>query len=204
MITKITENVYKISFPDVNTCNAYFIQDKNILIDTGSIAVKRVLPTFLPIAPEDINFVMYTHMHYDHIGCFDLFSQSTQFASQAAIISFNKNPGEAIHDMETTLLANNGSFKLMSYEEATPKLRDMGFTIINTPGHTEGGVCILYKGDGMEFLFSGDTFFDPKMKIVGRTDLPTSNPQDLDISLRKLEIISYDILCPGHGKITKR
>ncbi len=203
MITRVTETIIKISFPDIETCNAYFIEDKNILIDTGSIAVKRALPKFLPIAPEDVTFVFFTHLHYDHIGCFDLFPQATLLVSQAGINLLKKNPGEAIHDMETTLLANNGSFHPMSYEEAMPRLKDMGFTIINTPGHTEGSVCILYKADGKEILFSGDTFFNSAMDVVGRTDLPTSNPRDLDISLRKLETISYDILCPGHGKITK-
>lgn len=203
MITRVTETIIKISFPDLDTCNAYFIEDKNILIDTGSIAAKRALPKFLPIASEDINFLFLTHLHYDHIGCFDLFPESTILTSQAAIDLLKKNPGEAIHDMETTLLAGNGTFHPMSYEEAAPRLKDMGFTIINTPGHTGGSVCILYKADGKEILFSGDTIFDPEMKTVGRTDLPTSNPRDLDITLRKLETISYDILCPGHGKITK-
>jgi glyoxylase-like metal-dependent hydrolase (beta-lactamase superfamily II) len=66
------------------------------------------------------------------------------------------------------------------------------FQIIETPGHTRDSICILYK----DILFSGDTIFSNK--YIGRTDLPESDPEKMQESLKKLLKIDYSILCPGH------
>jgi len=47
-----------------------------------------------------------------------------------------------------------------------------------------------------KILFSGDTIFH--RGTIGRTDLPTSLPKEMDKSLKKLAKYKYDILCPGH------
>jgi len=66
------------------------------------------------------------------------------------------------------------------------------FKIIQTPGHTQDSLCILYK----DILFSGDTIFQEGGR--GRTDLPGGNEQQILESIEKLENIDYKILCPGH------
>ncbi len=63
--------------------------------------------------------------------------------------------------------------------------------VIKTPGHTSDGLSFLYK----DVLFSGDTLFH---NGIGRTDLPTSNPKQMQESLEKLKKLKYKILCPGH------
>lgn len=68
------------------------------------------------------------------------------------------------------------------------------FKVIKTPGHTPGDICILYK----DILFSGDTIFDKEHHYIGRTDLPESNPNQIQKSLEKLKKINYKILCAGH------
>lgn len=70
-------------------------------------------------------------------------------------------------------------------------------TVIHTPGHTPGSVCIL--GEGV--LFSGDTLFKDG---VGRTDLPLGSKEDLEDSLKKkIFILPPDtVVYPGHGPET--
>ena len=65
------------------------------------------------------------------------------------------------------------------------------FKIIETPGHTGGSICLLYK----DVLFTGDTLFDCG---CGRVDLPSSEPSLMKESLEKLEKIKYKFFCPGH------
>lgn len=68
--------------------------------------------------------------------------------------------------------------------------------VIPTPGHTEGGVCYLIGKD----LFSGDTLF---RGTHGRTDLPHSNPADMQLSLKHLFSLPDDVVVyPGHGSPT--
>ena len=67
-------------------------------------------------------------------------------------------------------------------------------TIISTPGHTRGSISIWYEEE--KILFSGDTIF--ANGSYGRTDLPTSVPEELEKSISKLKEYKYEILCPGH------
>lgn len=70
--------------------------------------------------------------------------------------------------------------------------------IIETPGHTPGGMCILMD----DVLFSGDTLF---FGSIGRTDLPGGNEEQLIASVReKLMTLPDDTLVlPGHMRETK-
>ena len=201
MIENITENVVRIHFKGKHTCNSYFIKDKRILIDTGSLDVVDIFKKSLPIAAEDVSMVLLTHLHHDHIGIFSLFQDSPFYASKEAINSFQDSPSETVLNVEVVKLMYEKDFLPKEFNYST--LKDLGFTIYQTPGHAEGSVCILYEDVDNKILFSGDLFFDPEMNVVGRTDLPTSNENKLKISLRKMSGIKYDILCPGHGKVMK-
>ena len=72
------------------------------------------------------------------------------------------------------------------------------FSIIETPGHTPGGVSLYFPQD--KVLFSGDTLF---RMGYGRTDLPEGNIGQLIESLETLFALPPDTrVYPGHGEIT--
>ena len=80
----------------------------------------------------------------------------------------------------------------------------VGFSILSTPGHTPGSICLyspsLQGGDGVGFLFSGDTLFRGG---YGRTDLPGGDTSQLIASLRRLATLPPDTqVFPGHGDST--
>ena len=80
----------------------------------------------------------------------------------------------------------------------------VGFSILSTPGHTPGSICLyspsLQGGDGVGFLFSGDTLFRGG---YGRTDLPGGDTSQLIASLRRLATLPPDTqVFPGHGEAT--
>jgi glyoxylase-like metal-dependent hydrolase (beta-lactamase superfamily II) len=67
--------------------------------------------------------------------------------------------------------------------------------VIETPGHTPGGVCYHFPED--KLLISGDTLFAGS---IGRTDLPLADAKTLMRSLEKLKSLPDDTLViPGHG-----
>ena len=71
--------------------------------------------------------------------------------------------------------------------------------ILETPGHTPGGVCYYFPKD--KLLLSGDTLFAGS---VGRTDLPGGDMATLMDSLQKLVALPDDTLViPGHGMHTR-
>ena len=72
------------------------------------------------------------------------------------------------------------------------------FSVIHTPGHTPGSVCLYWSEE--KTLFSGDTLF--KMGY-GRTDLPGGNMGQLIDSLKRLLGLPADTsVYPGHGEAT--
>jgi glyoxylase-like metal-dependent hydrolase (beta-lactamase superfamily II) len=72
-------------------------------------------------------------------------------------------------------------------------------TVIHTPGHSEGSVCLYLKAQ--QKLIAGDTLF---MGSVGRTDLPGGSYEKLMQSLheRVLTLPDDTEVIPGHGPIT--
>jgi len=68
------------------------------------------------------------------------------------------------------------------------------FEVIETPGHTPGGVCLKIEGE----LFTGDTLFAGS---IGRSDLPGGNGPQLLVSI-KTRLLALDPqlkIHPGHG-----
>ncbi len=70
--------------------------------------------------------------------------------------------------------------------------------VMETPGHSPGGVALYSRGAGV--LFSGDTLF---CQGVGRTDFSYGSTRDLEKSIKRLLRLPKEILVyPGHGPET--
>jgi len=181
---KLAENIWKLNVDS----NIYFLDLKEkIIIDTGPRIYKKVIEEELQklIKLGKIEKVIFTHLHYDHSGNFDLFPNADFFASKEEIELLKQNKMYTIGD---PLLALKFNIKLNPLETLK------GFDIIKTPGHTKGCICLLYKKE--KILFSGDTLFFND--AIGRTDFPFSSPEEMHDSLEKLKKIPYKILAPGH------
>lgn len=180
---KIADNIYKHS----GDGNVYFLDfEKKVLIDTGRNDDRKELIKSLKevVNPEDIEIVIFTHLHLDHTGNFDLF-KAKFYASKEAIEDLRRDSYGTVLNEE---IANNLS--KINIEPLPDEI--LGLKVIKTPGHTRGSVCLYYE----DILFSGDTKFSED--VFGRTDLPTSVPEEMENSLKKIKKLNIKILCPGH------
>jgi hydroxyacylglutathione hydrolase len=180
---KLAENIWKLNVDS----NIYFLDfDEKIVIDTGPPDYKEIVKKELGKLTrlDSINKVIFTHLHYDHIGNFDLFPNAKFYASEEEIDYSKKNKNFAVLN---PLIAAKFNIELIPLKEL------QGFEIIKTPGHTNGSICLYYKKD--KILFSGDTLF---YNGIGRMDLPNSKADEMENSLKNIKKIDYKILAPGH------
>ena len=80
MINKIKPNIFQLNFKTFGS-TVYLIKlnNQNILIDTSSKENQQELLedlTQLNINPENIDTLILTHSHYDHVGNNDLFKNA--------------------------------------------------------------------------------------------------------------------------------
>ena len=135
----------------------------------------------------NIEAILLTHGHFDHVG------GVKKLAEQTGCRVF-------LHTDECGLPPFITSGKLYytdTYGEGDEiTLAGMTFTVLHTPGHTPGSVCLRF-GDA---LFSGDTLFAGG---CGRTDLPGGDWATIHTSLKRLAALEGNCtVYPGHGEST--
>jgi len=136
--------------------------------------------------------ILLTHAHFDHIG-----------GIPELQTAFPELPVYA-HPNDKVMFAHPMNQYMPDYPSiGIPKnLRDArelaDVTVIETPGHTPGGVCYYFAAE--KLLLSGDTLFAGS---VGRTDLPGGDMARLMQSLKSLMQLPEDTkVIPGHGPET--
>lgn len=75
---------------------------------------------------------------------------------------------------------------------------DHRFTVLETPGHSEGSICLYEPETGI--LISGDTVFT---RAYGRTDFPGGSNAVMIDSLKRLSDLDIRELYPGHENTSK-
>ena len=167
--------------------NVYvFTDDEGIsLVDTGSGMPPNTLTPQLEqlgLKTRKITKVILTHGHIDHIGGL---SEIDERCSPQVFI--HENDSEVVRSLgvKSTNQLNEGDVIRVGR-------RDL--TVLHTPGHTEGSVCLHQD----EIIISGDTAFPGG--YFGRTDLPSGNWRQLVDSLDRLARLEVRIMLPGHGE----
>lgn len=182
--------------------NAYILWNEKseaLLFDIGSFEFSEIL-NFLEEKNLELKALFLTHGHIDHIAGVNLLLRI--FPNIKVYIG--KNEEDYLVNAEYNLSYHifREVFKVEDMSRVI-YLKDndeaFGIRVIDTPGHTKGGVCYYSKEDGI--LISGDTLFAGSM---GRTDFLGGNTETLFNSLRKIcDILPKEtVVYSGHGRET--
>lgn len=197
---KVINNLHAFIWREVrmNNCNTYFINgEKKILIDPGHRQVFRFVEQELAqidIAIDQIDVVIITHGHPDHMEGAELFKKPTVITIGEMEMAFYKS-----------MMGNSpisGRIRLPEFDfflrEGDATIGNEVLHIIPSPGHSPGSIC-LYLPDS-KALISGDVVFN---QGIGRTDLPGGNGELLKESIQRLSLLDVEYLLPGHGEMVE-
>ena len=177
--------------------NCYLISTEKaaVAIDIGFDS--EYVKEFFANSGDSEKLILLTHAHFDHIGgakaIRDNLGVKIAIGSKdaPALSDTRLNLSDSFHAGLTPFRADialNDSEKI--------KCGDLEFGIIETSGHTKGGVCYLLK----DMLFSGDTLF---CEGIGRTDFFGGDFKDITLSVKRLYTLPEEtVVYPGHGEAT--
>jgi glyoxylase-like metal-dependent hydrolase (beta-lactamase superfamily II) len=147
-----------------------------------------------------LKYILLTHGHYDH------YAALREYMDEYISASFIAPAGEhyLMYESREHLMMSGGrsasglpQAKRFVREGDTIGLGETTIRVIETPGHTEGGICFATDHE----LFSGDTLF---RLSVGNTSFETGDWGTMVNSIQnKLYTLDDDmIVYPGHGPAT--
>ena len=192
---KVTPFIYD-DYDEVYANTYVLFDDKNnaVVIDPGKDYPGIV--NYIKKNNLNLKAILITHGHFDHIrgvntllnkfkvpvyiGFDDEDKLTNVFTNGSAYFG-----NEVIIDIKANTVADNEVLKLLNED----------IKVITTPYHTSGSVCFYLKDSNL--LFTGD-FIIPHS--VGRSDLPSAKPKELNNSMAKILVLPNETkIYGGHG-----
>ncbi len=200
---KVIDNVYALN--STKASYVYLIVDDEIsLVDTGfpgqGDVILRQLKS-LNIKPTDIKHILLTHHDVDHIGNISALQKATGakvwISKEDLPYMYGNLKRHGIKKPLSALYAIEMPENVFEYNEGQ-KIGNI--QVIPTPGHTPGHVSFICK----DALFTGDLVVNYKTKIVVAPKILTWSRKALKESIKKVEHLDFNWICPTHGKPVER
>lgn len=187
--------------------NCYIVSDDTkeaCIIDPGCMNESewKVINSYIQDNGLILKHLLCTHLHFDHIlGCGYVYRDyNLQTEGSIADKSLYENINQHLQHFGLPPRNTPPLPTLLPISEHQKiSFGNHSFEVINTPGHSQGGVCFYCKEE--ELLISGDTLFRGS---IGRTDFPESDHNALIEALNNKILKLPDetnVLC-GHGPYT--
>jgi hydroxyacylglutathione hydrolase len=183
-------------------CNCSIVGDEHsrqaVVIDPGD----NFLDVLAIVQKHNLTVkqIIITHAHIDHVGGAMKLREAT-----GAPILLNQNDYRLLKMLDVQAawigIASPGKVEIDHSlgEQETVQAGSLIATVMHTPGHTEGSICLHFPAE--KKLIAGDTLFAGS---IGRTDLPGGSFEKIMRSLHEkvLALPDETTVIPGHGPIT--
>lgn len=226
LATQIADQVYALStdYPQVANCplTVYLIRGtRAILVDSGVATTydAALAPALreVDLAPQEIELLLVTHGHPDHMGGAFAVKAATGAAIGAPldevawVESFDRqwreywlqlSAGYAIDSERAVLAGLAGEPVAVERPLRDREALDVGsrrLTVVQTRGHTRGHCAYLDAQSGA--LFTGDGVQGEGVPAAHGHSVFAPMYADVDdylAGLRRLEAVDFELMCPAH------
>jgi glyoxylase-like metal-dependent hydrolase (beta-lactamase superfamily II) len=178
----------------INSTVTLIKTDKNVLVDTGSFLDRDRLVSRLKeegLSPDDIDIVVLTHLHLDHMVNVDLFMNARIYCK----FTGGDYPGQFHIPKEGCVVR----FNIEDGVEITEHVK-----LLLTPGHTMDSISVLVETEDGKFIISGDAFANEEWinKEKQPNKMVVASVDEFNKSREKVLNIA-DYIVPGHGNMFK-
>lgn len=182
--------------------NAYVVYcattQKAVVVDPAPDSAE-VIVHYLTENQLDLDKILLTHSHWDHIA--DTAALKAKYPHAPVLISADDAPNLEVpgsDGLPCWLDIPGVKPDILIKEGDVITVGSLRLRVIDTPGHTPGGVCFYCQEQ--QFLLSGDTLFKG---TIGNLSFPTARPRLMWDSLTKLaRLPAVTKVYPGHGPTT--
>ncbi len=170
---------------DLGFVSAYVIArgSELAIVDTGNQGSEGEILTVVEALGgtwEDVNHVIATHAHGDHVGSIRKVMEAAAGAS-----------GYAGADDISNINAPRDLVSLSDGDEV------FGLQVIATPGHTPGSISVFDSDSGV--LIAGDALNTPDGVLEGPNPSFSSDLDLANTSVQRLAELNFETLLVGHG-----
>ena len=205
---EIAEGIHLI--PRVRGANAYLVRSNEgiTVVDTGLPgSAGKILAYVESIGchHSDVKTIVLTHSDMDHAGSAARLKEETHAKVAIQEADAPRLSGEkelkAVKGVLGLFLRVAGAVMRFSRLKADVLLKDSdiidGLTVIHTPGHTEGSICLYLPARA---LFVGDALLtnDERTLSLPRKSMSMDMDQAKE-SIKKVSQLENSVLLQGHG-----
>lgn len=185
-------------------CSTVLIRgEKTILVDPGYFhigfygMIGRALAPYR-LEPADVDLVILTHSHADHLASTFLFQQSRLMVGEGELEAARTNAWPEFIDAFTVNRVRGVDIIPVGEElvEISKKVY-----VMHTPGHTPGSLCVLVETvDDERLAIVGDTAMTREEYEARRLShwYPDSQKEQINHSLDRIACWNPSIVIPGH------
>jgi glyoxylase-like metal-dependent hydrolase (beta-lactamase superfamily II)/uncharacterized protein (DUF1499 family) len=139
----------------------------------------------LDLEPSDIDLVAFSHLHFDHCGHANLFTDSTLLIQRAEYeAAFGADPIAVFDPTLYSDLADNQTVLLAGDHDV---FGDDSVRILSTPGHTPGHQSLLVRLASGPIVLSGDLYHFRASRELERVPVFNTDAEASRDSMRRIE-----------------
>lgn len=197
-ITNISDNIRMVQVSPLDS-NMYVINGGALVIDTTTGHHESLLGkafSVMDLKFEDIESILNTHTHIDHIGGNHLFRNAKVMMHESARYALSEPTLKNTLSRYFKITPKDLKISIPLKDGDTIRAKGTKFVIIHTPGHSKDSICVYMPDE--EILFTGDSL---PVRMDKKISYYIKNREVERESLGKIKSLPIHKILPGHGDI---